>query len=319
MPRTRPAPVPAVVLVLALVLAGCAARGAEQPAAPGSTSAAPRATTSGSSAGDLSQLRGITWLMTAATVDGTTMAVPGASEGNGGLTLTVGDGLGGYDGCNWFALPIPGDRATTDAQWSTTVACVAGEDLARAYHHVLIVPFQWRLGGDVLRIGDDRATHFDFVPFPEGFPSDVAGEDDPAIAAGTDAGLPYRIHLSRDTSGQMLCVSMEFRNELGENRQPVSACRSTDTARDGVVNPTDFYSSTVNGRGLLLGAVPSGTASRIVVQQHSGESTKLTLTPMPGTDHLVFYGFVPGPQRGDKVLFYDTRDRAIDPAWVPYW
>lgn len=327
MPRVRSDLVTVISLAMGLVLTGCAAPAApDRTAAPGAVSAASPApmTSSPAPATDPSELHGITWLMTSAVVDGKTMAVPGAFEGNGGLTLTIGDGtIGGYDGCNWFGGPAtevsgtitPKDGATV----TTSRGCPPGSGLTDAYADFLRNPFPWSVTAGVLRIGDDTANHFDFVPFPEGFPSELAGENDPTIATGAVGGLRYRISLTRNTPGQDLCVSMEFRNGPGENHQGVFACRATDTARQYVVNPTDFHSSTIQGRGLVLSAVPSGTATRIVVKQKSGRSTELTLTPISGTDYLAFYGFVPDPQRGDSVLFYDRNGKQIDPAWDPYW
>ncbi len=326
MPRIRSDLVTVICLALGLGLAGCAARAPDRTAAPGADSAASPApmTSSPAPAADPSELRGITWLMTSAVVDGKTVAVPGAFEGNGGLTLTIGDGtLGGYDGCNWFsgsATEVSGTITPKDGDTMTTArGCSPGSRLTDAYTGFLRSPFPWTIGSGALRIGSDGATHFDFVPFPEGFPSELAGESYPTIAEGTDGGLRYRIYLSRNTPGQDLCLSMEFRNEPGQNQQPVFACRSTDTARQYVVNPTDFHSSSIEDRGLVLSAVPSGTATRIVVKQKSGESMELTLTPVSGTDYVAFHGFIPDPQRGDSVLFYDGNGKQIDPTWEPYW
>ncbi len=278
-------------------------------------------------AADPTALTGITWLLVRAVVAGVTYQSPQPAGSSVYKSYTVQFSqaqVGGNDGCNSI-----GAAATVTAHVvnisgdirMTAVACV-NTKLRAAYDRALFHgSISWAVSGGRLTLTTAGGDTYQYIPTPAGYPSDLAGTPHPATAERSVDGIRYRIYSDPSADGSVQCLTMEFNSPAGTPWEPVGVCRMKAAAAYGG-SRTDLFSGRLpSDTGVVLGAVPTGTTSRIVFRPGGrGPAIDFNLTPLPGTALQAFYGFVEHPTGGGGTLtFYDVQGKPYKDVYKVAW
>lgn len=308
-------------------LAAAVSPAAEDPSTGAVTVQTPSGTPSSSGTPDtgLASLEGTTWLLARAVIDGTVFDFPQprGSSVTGSYTVQFAGGrLVANDGCNTLQTGATvGARTFTTAGDVMTTQVGCDQSLLReAYDRELFIgTVGWTRSGGDLVLTTGAGTTFEFTPFTAGYPSDLAGDEHVTTPEKSVDGVRFRIYGQSQDHGYQ-CLTMEFASPAGTPWEPVGSCRD-DLAERYVVNPTDFSAGLLpSGTGVVFGATPDGSTSRIVFRPSAGgSSTEVTQTPLPGTKFHAFYGFIEQPTGGGTVTFYDAKGKPYQNIWRVRW